>query len=66
MITSGKFLDPTDLMDDLLCELQNRIGWWDGCVECGYAFTYSLEGCDACKPITDLLVAGGWATKEDH
>lgn len=27
----------------------------DGCIECGYQFGDETEGCDECKPITDLL-----------
>lgn len=35
------------------------------CVDCGYAYTYALEGCDACRPITELLATIGVTNQED-
>ena len=37
----------------------------DACVECGYQFAYDQEGCDACKPITDLLAIAGQTRQEE-
>lgn len=45
----------------VVTELAIRVNPGDGCIECGYAFHYEPEGCDACAPITVLLVAAGLA-----
>lgn len=50
----------------VLASMARVVGDNDGCNLCSYAFTYTLEGCDACAPITALLVAAGRGTTEDH
>ena len=57
--TEGRSLDPRTVDVD-------EVGNDDGCTECGYAFTYTLEGCDACRPLTEALIAAGRGTDTDH
>lgn len=54
---TGHFFDSNELTR----ELAEQVSDADGCVDCGYAYAYADEGCDACAPIKALLSAAGRA-----
>lgn len=58
----GRYLEPTELA----IRVSGLIGDLDGCVRCGYAFTYEAEGCDACHWVTEALKSINRTTEEDR
>ena len=58
----GRYLEPTELAT----RVSGLIGDLDGCVRCGYAFTYEAEGCDACRWVTEALKSIDRTTEEDR
>ena len=57
----GRYLEPTELA----IRVSGLIGDLDGCVRCGYAFTYEAEGCDACHWVTEALKSIDRTTEKD-
>ena len=51
---------------DILQLMAEKVDPEDGCVNCGYQFGYESEGCDGCKPITDVLQEVGRTFKEER
>lgn len=52
--------------NELAQRVSALVGDIDDCVFCGYAFTYSEEGCDACNWVKDALRPTGRLTAEDR
>lgn len=61
-IQVSRYREPTELA----IQVSGLIGDLDGCVCCGYAFTYELEGCDACRWVTEALKSIDRTTEEDR
>jgi hypothetical protein len=56
----------TYMAADEVAKLLHIIVEEGACPECHYAYTYELEGCDACRPITDVLEQHGLTDEEDR
>ena len=57
----GIYQDP----NTLALRVSQLVGDHDGCVHCGYAFTYEDEGCDECAWVKVCLKIDDRLTKED-
>lgn len=63
---SGRWLNPSDVIESLRDVVMGALTEDDGCTSCSYAFSYELEGCDDCKPVKELLKALNLTTTVDH
>lgn len=55
------YKDPKDVATRLFIDVEEA-----ACDDCGYAYTYELEGCDACRHITEVLKRFGFTDEVDR